>query len=408
MAANHILAIFMPKKYKEQETSNMNLNRNSLLIHGGIDGDETTGAVNVPIYQTSTYKQDGLGKTRGGWEYSRTGNPTRAALEKLIADLEEGTHGLAFASGLAAINTVLSLFKSGDRLIVSDNIYGGTFRILDNVFKNFGITYTIVNTSDLAAVESELQADEKDEIKAVYIETPANPLLTVTDIEAVSKLAHKYEKKVIVDNTFLTPYLQRPLTLGADIVVHSGTKYLGGHSDTVSGFVIVKDDALAERLYYLQNAIGGVLAPWDSYLIIRGIKTLGVRMDRHVENATKIANWLTESGYVEKVYYPGLKDDPGYEVQKKQADGPGAMISFVLKKEYDYKKFFENLKLITLAESLGGVESLVCHPASMTHAAIPREIRQKVGIVDELIRFSVGIEDADDLIKDLEQAIQNA
>ena len=386
----------------------MRLNKNSLLIHGGIDGDETTGAVNVPIYQTSTYKQDGLGKTRGGWEYSRTGNPTRAALEKLIADLEEGTHGLAFASGLAAINTVLSLFKSGDRLIVSDNIYGGTFRILDNVFKNFGITYTIVNTSDLAAVESELQADVKDEIKAVYIETPANPLLTVTDIEAVSKLAHKYEKKVIVDNTFLTPYLQRPLTLGADIVVHSGTKYLGGHSDTVSGFVIVKDDALAERLYYLQNAIGGVLAPWDSYLIIRGIKTLGVRMDRHMENAKKIAEWLVESGYVEKVYYPGLKEDPGYEVQQKQADGPGAMISFVLKKEYDYKKFFENLKLITLAESLGGVESLVCHPASMTHAAIPREIRQKVGIVDELIRFSVGIEDADDLIKDLEQAILSA
>lgn len=386
----------------------MSLNKNSLLIHGGIDGDETTGAVNVPIYQTSTYKQDGLGKTRGGWEYSRTGNPTRAALEKLVADLEEGTHGLAFASGLAAINTVLSLFKSGDRLIVSDNIYGGTFRILDNVFKNFGITYTIVNTSNLADVESELQADVKDEIKAVYIETPANPLLTVTDIEAVSKLAHKYEKKVIVDNTFLTPYLQRPLTLGADIVVHSGTKYLGGHSDTVSGFVVVKDDTLAERLYYLQNAIGGVLAPWDSYLIIRGIKTLGVRMDRHVENATKIANWLTESGYVEKVYYPGLKDDPGYEVQKKQADGPGAMMSFVLKKEYDYKKFFENLKLITLAESLGGVESLVCHPASMTHAAIPHEIRQKVGIVDELIRLSVGIEDADDLIKDLEQAIQNA
>ena len=386
----------------------MRLNKNSLLIHGGIDGDETTGAVNVPIYQTSTYKQDGLGKTRGGWEYSRTGNPTRAALEKLIADLEEGTHGLAFASGLAAINTVLSLFKSGDRLIVSDNIYGGTFRILDNVFKNFGITYTIVNTSDLAAVESELQADVKDEIKAVYIETPANPLLTVTDIEAVSKLAHKYEKKVIVDNTFLTPYLQRPLTLGADIVVHSGTKYLGGHSDTVCGFVIVKDDALAERLYYLQNAIGGVLAPWDSYLIIRGIKTLGVRMDRHMENAKKIAEWLVESGYVEKVYYPGLKEDPGYEVQQKQAYGPGAMISFVLKKEYDYKKFFENLKLITLAESLGGVESLVCHPASMTHAAIPREIRQKVGIVDELIRFSVGIEDADDLIKDLEQAILSA
>lgn len=383
----------------------MSLKMNSLLIHGGIDGDETTGAVNVPIYQTSTYKQDGLGQTRGGWEYSRTGNPTRAALEKLIADLEEGEYGLAFASGLAAINTVLSLFKSNDKLIVSDNVYGGTFRIMDNVFQNFGITYTMVDTSDLKSIEEKLQADTNGEIKAVYIETPANPLLTVTDIKAVSELAHRYGKTVIVDNTFLTPYLQRPLTLGADIVIHSGTKYLGGHSDTVSGFVVVNDKALADRLYYLQNAIGGVLAPWDSYLIIRGIKTLGVRMDRHVENAKKIANWLVGSGYVEKVYYPGLITDPGYEVQRKQADGPGAMISFVLKKQFDYKTFFKSLKLITLAESLGGVESLVCHPATMTHAAIPKEIREEVGIVDELIRFSVGIEDAEDLIEDLEQAI---
>ena len=379
----------------------MSLKIDSLLIHGGIDGDETTGAVNVPVYQTSTYKQDGLGKDRG-WEYSRTGNPTRAALEKLIADLEEGNYGLAFASGLAAINTVLSLFKSGDKLVVSDNIYGGTFRILDNVFQNFGITYEIVDTSDLEQTEKAIT----DDVVAVYVESPANPLLTVTDIEAVAQIAHKHGKLLIVDNTFLTPYLQRPLTLGADIVIHSGTKYLAGHSDTVCGQVVVKDKELADRLYYLQNAIGGVLAPWDSFLVIRGIKTLGVRMDRHVQNAEKIAGWLDESGYVKKVYYPGLESDPGYAIQKKQADGAGAMISFVLKEEYDYRRFFENLHLITLAESLGGVESLVCHPATMTHAAIPADIRKKVGIVDELIRFSVGIEDADDLIEDLKQAIE--
>ncbi len=375
----------------------------SLLIHGGIDGDEVTGAVNVPVYQTSTYKQDGIGENRG-WEYSRTGNPTRAALEKLVADLEHGQYGLAFASGLAAINTVLSLFKSGDKLIVSDNIYGGTFRILDNVFKNFGLTYEIVNTSDLKQIEDAITP----EVKAIYVESPANPLLTITDIKAVSEIAKKNDKLLIVDNTFLTPYLQRPIELGADIVIHSGTKYLGGHSDTISGFVVVNDKALSERLYYLQNAIGGVLAPWDSFLVIRGIKTLGVRMDRHVDNAQRIAEWLTESGYVSRVYYPGLKSDPGYEVQKKQADGAGAMISFVLDEKYDYRKFFKNLKLITLAESLGGVESLVCHPASMTHAAIPADIRKEVGIVDELIRFSVGIEDVDDLISDLEQAIVNS
>ena len=379
----------------------MSLNINSLLIHGGIDGDETTGAVNVPVYQTSTYKQDGLGQTRGGWEYSRTGNPTRAALEKLIADLEKGEYGLAFASGLAAISTVLSLFKSGDKLIVSDNIYGGTFRILDNVFNNFDITYKIVDTSNLEQVKAALD----DDVKAIYVESPANPLLTITDIEAVSKVAKESGRLLIVDNTFMTPYLQRPIELGADIVIHSGTKYLGGHSDVVSGFVVVNDKKIADRLYYLQNAIGGILGPWDSYLMIRGIKTLGVRMDRHVANAEKIAEWLVESGYVDKVYYPGLKTDPGYEVQKKQADGPGAMISFTLKKEYDYRTFFKSTKLVTLAESLGGVESLVCHPASMTHAAIPKEIRDEVGITDELIRLSVGIEDVRDIIADIEQAI---
>ena len=379
----------------------MNYKIDSLLIHGGIDGDETTGAVNVPIYQTSTYKQDGLGENRG-WEYSRTGNPTRAALEKLIADLEKGNYGLAFASGLAAINAVLSLFKSGDKLIVSDNIYGGTFRILDNVFNNFGITYEIVNTSNL----SEIEAAISPEVKAIYIETPANPLLTITDIKAVSEIAKREKKLLIVDNTFLTPYLQRPIELGADIVIHSGTKYLGGHSDTISGFVVVNDKEIADRLYYLQNAIGGILSPFDSFLMIRGIKTLGVRMDRHVSNAQKIAEWLSKSGYAEKIYYPGLSTDPGYEVQKKQADGPGAMISFVLNSNYDYKTFFKSLKLVTLAESLGGVESLVCHPASMTHAAIPADVRKKVGIVDELIRLSVGIENVDDIIADLEQAIE--
>ncbi|MCR5640928.1 MAG: PLP-dependent aspartate aminotransferase family protein [Lachnospiraceae bacterium] len=379
----------------------MSINRNTLLIHGGVDGDVTTGAVNVPIYQTSTYKQDGLGKDRG-WEYSRTGNPTRSALEKLIADLEHGNYGLAFASGLAAIHTVLSLFESGDQLVVSDNIYGGTFRILDNVFKQFGLTYKIVNTADVHALEAAID----DRVKAVYVESPANPLLTVTDLARVAEIAHNAGKLLIVDNTFLTPYLQRPLELGADIVVHSGTKYLGGHSDTVAGFAVVRDEKIAKRLYYLQNAIGGVLAPWDSFLMIRGIKTLGVRMDRHVANAIKIARWLQSSGYVQHVYYPGLETDPGYEVQQKQADGPGAMISFVLKEQYDYRTFFEKLRLITLAESLGGVESLVCHPASMTHAAIPADIRKQVGIVDELIRLSVGIEDVEDLIEDLNQAIQ--
>ncbi|MCR4716030.1 MAG: PLP-dependent aspartate aminotransferase family protein [Lachnospiraceae bacterium] len=378
----------------------MSLNINSLLIHGGIDGDYATGAVNVPIYQTSTYKQDGLGEDRG-WEYSRTGNPTRAALEKLIAELEHGKYGLAFASGLAAISTVLSSFKAKDKLIVSDNIYGGSFRILDNVFKNFDLSYEIVDTSDIKAVENALTS----EVKAVYIESPANPLLTITDIKAVADIAHKKGKKVIVDNTFLTPYLQRPLTLGADIVVHSGTKYLGGHSDVVSGFIVVNDKKLADRLYYLQNAIGGVLGPFDSFLMIRGIKTLGVRMDRHIENAKEIANHLVDHEAVKKVYYPGLENAKGYEINKKQADGPGAMISFELKEGYDVKRFFKSVKLITLAESLGGVESLVCHPASMTHAAIPKEIRDEVGITEGLIRLSVGIEDVNDIIRDLDDAI---
>lgn len=370
------------------------------LIHGGIYGDQYTGAVNVPIYQTSTYEQQGLGQTKG-WEYSRTGNPTRAALEALIAELEGGSHGFAFASGMAALTAVLSLFKSGDKIIISSNVYGGTFRVLDKIFKNFNISYSIEDTTDLEGLDKKIT----DDVKAILVETPANPLLTITDLEGIAKIAKKHGILSILDNTFMTPYLQRPIEQGIDIVVHSATKYLGGHSDVVAGLAVVHNKELAERLAFIQNATGGVLGPFDSFLLIRGIKTLGVRLDRHTENALKIAKWLTDQSAVKKVYYPGLESSQGYEINKKQAKNGGAMISFELKENYDHKTFFSSLGLISLAESLGGVESLACHPASMTHASIPREIREKVGITDGLIRLSVGIEGAEDLIADLQQAI---
>ncbi|MCI1956718.1 MAG: PLP-dependent transferase [Oscillospiraceae bacterium] len=373
------------------------------LIHGGIDGDPRTGAVSVPIYQTSTYRQQGLGEN-SGYEYSRTGNPTRESLEKLIAELEGGKAGFAFGSGMAAITAVLSLFHSGDRVIISSNVYGGTFRVLDKVFKNFGLAYEIVDTSNLPLLESKIT----DGVRALMIESPANPLLTVTDLAAASEIAHRHGLKVIVDNTFMTPYLQRPLTLGADIVVHSATKYLGGHSDLVAGLAVAKDAETAERLAFIQNSTGGVLGPFDSWLLIRGIKTLSVRMDRHLENAAFLADFLRRHDGVTKVYYPGFRDFPGYEIQKKQASGAGAMISFVLSDRYDIRRFFRGVKLVALAESLGGVESLVCHPASMTHASIPREIRQKVGIVDNLVRLSVGIEDKQDIADDLAQAFEQS
>ena len=375
----------------------------SAVVHGGIYGDKTTGAVNVPIYQTSTYEQKGLGENTG-WEYSRTGNPTRAALEALIAELENGTAGFAFASGLAAITAVLMLFKSGDRILISSNVYGGTFRVLDKVFKQFGLSYSIEDTTDLETFESKITPD----VKAVLIESPANPLLTVTDLAGISAISKKKGILTIVDNTFMTPYLQRPLELGADIVVHSATKYLGGHSDLVAGLAVVKNEKIAERLAFLQNATGGVLGPFDSFLLIRGIKTLAVRMDRHVANAEKIAVFLQKNEAVKKVYYPALPDAQGYAVNKKQAKNGGAMISFELKENYDIKTFFKSVRLIALAESLGGVESLVCHPATMTHASIPCEIRQKIGITDGLIRLSVGIENAGDLTADLEQAFQKS
>lgn len=378
-------------------------NINTALIHGGISMDERTGAVNVPIYQTSTYKQDGLGKMRG-YEYSRTGNPTREALEALIAELEGGVAGFAFASGMAATTAVLSLFEKGDRVLISSNVYGGTFRVLDKVFNNFGITYTISDTEHPSAFEKDITPD----VKAVLIESPANPLMTVTDIRAISEIAHKHGLLVIVDNTFMTPYLQRPIELGADIVTHSATKYLGGHSDTVAGLAVVNTNELAQKIAFIQNATGGVLPPFDSFLIIRGIKTLGVRMDRHTENALKAAQFLKAHPAVKNVYYPGLESDSGYEVNRSQAKNGGAMISFELKENYDIQVFFESLKLIMLAESLGGVESLVCHPATMTHASIPEDIRKKVGITDGLIRLSTGIEDINDIISDLSQAIEKS
>lgn len=375
----------------------------SALIHGGIYGDRFTGAVNVPIYQTSTYEQEIPGKHKG-WEYSRTGNPTRAALEALIAELEGGIAGFAFASGMAAITAVLSLFDTGDKVIISSNVYGGTFRVLDKVFNHFGIGYSIEDTSDIDNLDSKITPD----VKAILIETPANPLLSITDLKAVAELAHKHGILAISDNTFMTPYIQRPIEHGFDIVLHSATKYLGGHSDVVSGLVVVNREDLKERLAFIQNSTGGVLGPFDSFLLIRGIKTLGVRLDRHVSNAEAAARYLVDNPHVKKVYYPGLPDFPGYEVNKKQAKNGGVMISFELKENHDINKFFRSLKLISLAESLGGVESLVCHPASMTHASIPYEVRQKVGITDGLIRLSIGIENIEDLIEDIDNAIKES
>lgn len=373
----------------------------SLLIHGGIDGDERTGAVNVPIYQTSTYKQPKFGVNKG-YEYSRTGNPTREALEKLISDLEEGYAGFAFASGMAAITAVVSLFKSGDKVIISSNVYGGTFRVLDKVFKNFGIGYKIVDTTNLDEIKNNIDKA----VKAIFIETPTNPLMDITDIKSVSEVAKENNLLTVVDNTFMTPYLQKPLVLGADIVIHSATKYLGGHSDVVSGLVVVNNEDLANKIHFIQNATGGVLSPFDSFLLIRGIKTLAVRMDRHNQNAKLVAEFLRNRKEIEKVYYPGFTEHPGHEVQAKQAHGYGGIISFVLKEGYDYKKFLESLELITFGESLGGVESLICHPASMTHGSIPYEIRQKVGITDNLIRLSVGIENSDDILADILRALE--
>ena len=328
-------------------------NIESALIHGGIYGDKQTGAVNVPIYQTSTYEQESLGHHKG-YEYSRTGNPTRASLEALIAELEGGRAGFAFASGMAAITAVLSLFKAGDKVIISSNVYGGTFRVLDKVFNNFNISYSIEGTTNIETLDTKITPD----VKAILVESPANTLLTVTDLGAIADLAKKHKILSIVDNTFMTPYLQRPIELGVDIVVHSATKYLGGHSDVVSGLVVVNDDELAQRLAFIQNSTGGVLGPFDSFLLIRGIKTLGVRMDRHVENAVKAVEFLQKHKAVKKVYYPGLESAQGYEINKKQAKNGGAMISFELHKTTISKSSFPHSSLLRLPRALAVLSRL--------------------------------------------------
>lgn len=365
----------------------------SLLIHGGISNDKTTGAVTVPIYQTSTYAQKKVG-VHNGYEYSRTGNPTREALEMLISDLESGFKGFAFSSGMAAISSVLMLFKSGDHLILSDDVYGGTFRVVDKIFSKFGLEYDFVNTSDIYEVSKHI----KHNTKAIYVETPTNPLMQLTDIKAVSKIAKEKNLLLIVDNTFMTPYLQKPIKLGADIVIHSATKYLGGHSDLVAGLVVVNNEKLADKLHFIQNSVGAILGPFDSWLLIKGIRTLSLRMDRHCKNAEIISEWLNNQNFISKVYYPKYYANENLKSQMKSF---GGMISFEVSEEKYLDKLFSNLKVITLAESLGGVESLICLPSKMTHASIPKETRIRKGISDRLIRLSVGIEDVDDIINDL-------
>lgn len=370
------------------------------LIHAGIVGDETTGAVSTPIYQVSTYKQEAVGKFKG-YEYSRTGNPTRHALEVLISDLEGGVAGFAFSSGMAATSSIMMLFSKGDHVLLTDDVYGGTFRVISKVLNRFGIDSTFVDTGDLSNVEAAI----KENTKAIFLETPTNPLLKITDIEAVAKYAKEKGLLTIVDNTFMTPYFQQPIALGADIVVHSATKYLGGHSDVVAGLAVVNSEELASELHFIQNSVGAVLGPQDSWLLMRGIKTLGLRMEEHNGSAQRIAEYLNGHDAVGKVFYPGLPAHPGHELMKKQTTGFGGMISFDVGSAEKADELLAKLKYFTLAESLGAVESLISVPARMTHASIPSERRAELGITDGLVRISVGIEDVEDLIEDLEQAL---
>jgi cystathionine gamma-lyase / homocysteine desulfhydrase len=375
--------------------------RKTKLIHGGIPGDQTTGSVSFPIYQVSTYKQEDVGVHKG-YEYSRTGNPTRFALEELIKDLEEGKRGFAFGSGMAAITAVMMLFSSGDHIILTDDVYGGTYRVMNKVLNRIGIESTFVDTTDLDVIKAAIQPNTK----ALYIETPTNPLLKVTDIKASAQLAKEHDLLTIVDNTFSTPYWQTPLALGADIVLHSATKYLGGHSDVVAGLVVVNDDQLADDLHFVQNSTGGILGPQDSWLLIRGIKTLGLRMEAHEANTKKIVEFLSENESVKKIYYPGLETHPQHDIAKQQAEGFGGMVSFDVGSAEKAAEVLGRVKYFTLAESLGAVESLISVPAKMTHASIPAERRAELGITDGLVRISVGIEDVEDLIEDLRQALE--
>lgn len=382
--------------------SEKDLRFNSKTIHGGQQPDKAYGAVMPPIYQTSTYAQTTPGGHQG-FEYSRSGNPTRTALENSLASIESGSYGLAFASGLAAMDAVIKLLEPGDEVVSTNDLYGGSYRLFKQVFEKYGIKFHFIGMQDLSFIESHI--NEKTAL--IWVETPTNPMMNVIDLKGIAQLAKKHQVLLAVDNTFATPYLQRPLELGADIVMHSATKYLGGHSDVVVGALVVKDKDLADKLYFIQNASGAVCGPMDSFLVLRGIKTLHLRMQRHCENGKAIAAYLSNHPKIEKVYWPGLEDHPNHQIAKDQMKDFGGMISFVPKGSSftDAVKIVENLKLFTLAESLGGVESLAGHPASMTHASIPKEEREKSGVVDALIRLSVGIEDVEDLIADLEQAI---
>ncbi|MDP2067638.1 MAG: cystathionine gamma-synthase [Lutibacter sp.] len=375
---------------------------NTKTIHGNQAHDPSTGAVMPPIYQTSTYAQTSPGVHKG-YEYSRTANPTRTAVENAFASIENGEFGLAFGSGLAAIDCVMKLLSPGDEVISTNDLYGGSYRIFTKIFENYGIKFHFIGMENAEHIENYIS----EKTKLIWVETPTNPMMNIIDIVAVSAVAKKHQILLAVDNTFATPYLQNPLDLGADIVMHSATKYLGGHSDVVMGALIVNDKSLADKLYFIQNACGAVCGPMDSFLVLRGIKTLHVRMQRHCENGKAVAEYLAKHPKIEKVYWPGFESHPNHEIAKKQMTDFGGMVSFVTKGNNikDAFKILENLKLFTLAESLGGVESLSGHPASMTHASIPKAEREKTGVVDSLIRLSVGIEDIDDLLADLDQAL---
>ena len=375
---------------------------NTKTIHGGQIEEKGYGAVMPPIYQTSTYSQKTPGDHKG-YEYSRTHNPTRSALENSLASIEAGRFGLAFGSGLAAIDAVLKLLNPGDQVISTNDLYGGSYRLFTKIFEKYGLVFHFTGMDDLSKIESLVN----ENTKMIWVETPTNPMMNIIDIKGLSEISKKFNLLLAVDNTFATPYLQQPLLLGADIVMHSATKYLAGHSDVVLGALIVNDKELSEQLYFIQNASGAICGPMDSFLTLRGIKTLHVRMQRHCENAEKIANYLTNHSEIESVYWPGFQSHPNHDIARDQMGNYGAMISFTTKGNNLKKalKIVESLKIFTLAESLGGVESLAGHPASMTHASIPKEEREKSGVVDSLIRLSVGIEDVDDLIEDLKQAI---
>ncbi|HEX8068471.1 MAG TPA: cystathionine gamma-synthase [Pyrinomonadaceae bacterium] len=371
-------------------------------IHAGNEPDATTGAVSVPIYQTSTYKQEALGHPTGGYEYARTQNPTRAAVERNIAALEGAAHGFAFASGMAAIDATLRLVKAGDHVIVSDNTYGGTYRLFSRILANYGVEFSYVDTSDVSNVEAAF----RETTRMVYVETPTNPVMTVTDLQAVSALAHQRGALVVCDNTFLSPYLQRPLEFGVDIVLHSTTKYLNGHSDGVGGIVVTSQAQAAEWLAFVQNSVGAILAPFDSWLLLRGTKTLALRMEQHDKSGRAVAAFLEEHPKVLKLYYPGSLSHKQHELAQRQQRGFGGMVSFDVGSLENARKVLEGTKILTLAESLGAVESLISHPATMTHASVLPETRRRLGITDGLVRVSVGLEDTEDIIADLDQALE--